>query len=87
MSHTRGDATHPQLAANSSQLHLLWTDNRLSNLTGNTTGLYTKRWDGLTFHEQLPGDASYRGIANMIGHSAIAGLGGRWRGPSVRGVE
>ena len=74
ISNTRGDATRPQLAANSGRLYLLWADNRLANLTGNTTGIYVKRWTGLSFAEELPGDASYRGIGNMIGTAQTPAL-------------
>ena len=47
-------------------MYLLWLDDRLANFTGNATGVYVKRWNGLEFQEELVGDASFRGIADMV---------------------
>ncbi len=65
VSATRGSATRPQLAANGGRLHLVWLDDRRRNSTGNTLALYAKRWNGDSFVEELVGDASHRGVANM----------------------
>jgi hypothetical protein len=67
ISHTGGGATQPKLATNGGRLYLLWLDNRVLNFTGNTTGLYVKRWNGSAFAEELVGDASYRGIGDSVG--------------------
>ncbi|MEX2185288.1 MAG: right-handed parallel beta-helix repeat-containing protein [Pirellulales bacterium] len=61
VSQSGGSATRPRLAAGSS-LHLVWTDDRIAGLDGNTTAIYTRRWTGGSFAEQLPGEASARGI-------------------------
>ncbi len=74
ISATVGDATRPQLSAASGQLFLAWLDNRLANFTGNTTAIYVKQWDGMAFTEELPGDASNRGIANMVGNAQAPAL-------------
>ena len=66
VSSTHGNATQPQLSANGGALFLLWLDDRLANFTGNTTGVYVKRWNGIAFQEEIVGDASYRGIADMV---------------------
>lgn len=63
ISATGGEATQPQLAAGGGVLHLAWLDNRIASMTGNTTVLYAKRWNGSAFVEELGGDASHRGIS------------------------
>ena len=59
-----GSATQPRLAASGGKLYLLWADDRIQNLTGNTIALYVKQWNGTAFVEALPGDASGQGISN-----------------------
>lgn len=63
VSSTKGLATQPRLAAGGGKLELLWTEERTANFTGNGTALYAKRWNGTDFVEELPGDASFSGIA------------------------
>ena len=53
-----------QLAAGDGQLYLLWLDNRILNFTGNTIALYAEAWNGNAFVQQVPGEASFRGVGN-----------------------
>jgi hypothetical protein len=62
-----GADTQPKLAAGGSQLELIWVDDRIQSLTGDTIVLYAKRWDGLEFAEQVPGDASGTGVSDNGG--------------------
>ncbi len=52
---TRARAAQPQLVSNGTHAQLLWSDGR--------DHLYAKRWDGATFVEEVPGDASGVGIS------------------------
>jgi Ca2+-binding RTX toxin-like protein len=61
VSQSNGNATAPRLAAGDA-LHLAWTDDRVAGLDGNTTSIYARRWNGTSFVEELPGEASGRGI-------------------------
>ena len=61
-----GPATDPQLAANGGGVYLLWLDNRVANLTGNSEALYVEMWNGSAFVQQVIGDASYRGIGDAV---------------------
>lgn len=61
VSRSNGSATAPRLAAGNS-LHLAWTDDRVAGLDGNSTAIYARRWNGTGFVEELPGEASGRGI-------------------------
>ena len=54
------------LAANDGDLYLLWLDNRLLNVSGNTIAPYVEQWNGGAFVEDVVGDASYRGIGDAI---------------------
>ena len=62
VSNTGGAATSPELAANDGELYLLWLDNQILNLSGNTIAPYVEQWDGSEFVErsrrrrQLPRD-------------------------------
>src|SRR5262249_40047343 len=67
ISNTQGSATQPKLASAGGQLFLIWVDDRIQNLTGNTISLYVKKWNGSSFVEELPGDASGQGISNTGG--------------------
>src|SRR5205823_2721632 len=67
ISNTHGSATQPKLASAGGQLFLLWADDRIQNLTGNTIALYVKKWNGSAFVEEFPGDASDQGISNTGG--------------------
>ena len=67
ISRTLGSATQPRLASADGKLYLLWADDRIQNLTGNTIGLYVEQWNGTAFVEALPGDASGEGISNSGG--------------------
>ena len=64
VSNTKGSATEPRLAASGGKLYLLWADDRIQNLTGNTIALYVKQWNGTAFVEALPGDASGQGVSD-----------------------
>ena len=66
ISNTQGSALLPSLASASGQLSLVWQDNRIAAGTGNSTGLYYKRWKVDHFVEELPGDARDRGIAGIV---------------------
>lgn len=46
---------------------MLWADDRIQNLSGNTIALYGKKWNGSAFVEELPGDASGQGISDTGG--------------------
>lgn len=61
VSQSNGSATAPRLAAGNS-LHLVWTDDRVAGFDGNTSAIYSRRWNGTSFVEELPGEASGRGI-------------------------
>ncbi|HMC10336.1 MAG TPA: hypothetical protein VKH44_03565, partial [Pirellulaceae bacterium] len=63
ISNTHGAATRSQLAVGGGKLRLLWTDDRVANLTGNTIALYAKAWNGTAFAEELATDARARGIS------------------------
>ena len=67
VSNTDGIASQPELAASPGGLYLLWLDNRIVNLSGNTVAPYVKQWNGSSFVEQVVGDASYRGIGDAVG--------------------
>ncbi|HEV3341825.1 MAG TPA: right-handed parallel beta-helix repeat-containing protein, partial [Pirellulales bacterium] len=67
VSTSQGAATQPKLAAAGGNLYLLWADDRIQNLTGNTIALYVKKWNGSAFVEELPGDASGQGISDTGG--------------------
>ena len=67
VSNTDGMATSPVLAANDGELYLIWLDNRIDNVSGNTIAPYVKQWNGSAFVEDVVGDASYRGIGDAIG--------------------
>jgi Ca2+-binding RTX toxin-like protein len=61
VSNSNGRATGPRLAAGNA-LQLIWIDDRIAGLDGNTSALYARRWNGTAFVEELAGDASGRGI-------------------------
>ncbi len=46
---------------------LVWQDNRRTAGKGNSTALYTKRWQGSQFIEELIGDARDRGLSTIVG--------------------
>ena len=64
VSNSDGMASSPKLAAGDGQLYLLWLDNRILNFTGNTIALYAEAWNGNAFVQQVPGEASFRGVGN-----------------------
>ncbi len=65
-----GGASAPRLASGGGALQLLWTNDRVSSLTGNTVNLYARRWNGSAFVEEVPGDASGRGVATVVNNPA-----------------
>ncbi len=67
VSHSSGMATQPRLAANDGKLCLAWVDNELQSHTATSLNLYTEVWNGTSFVEEAPGDASYQGIAAASG--------------------
>ncbi len=87
VSNTQGSATEPRLASSGGKLYLLWADDRIQNLTGNTIALYVKQWNGTAFVEALPGDASGQGISDTGGRPAGAGLHGRWQRTSLHRLD
>ena len=66
VSATSGSATSPQLAEGGSKLLLIWLDDRAAARVGNSTAIYSKVWNGTEFVEELPGDASGRGLGSEI---------------------
>ena len=67
VSNTGGEARAPKLAAAGNQISIVWQDDRRVAGKGNSTALYTKRWKGNQFVEELPGDARDRGITSIVG--------------------
>ncbi len=63
VSNTDIAATQPQLSAGGGKLHLLWLDERTDRETGQFTAIFAEQWNGNAFVEELPGDASLRGIS------------------------
>ncbi|HAM70036.1 MAG TPA: hypothetical protein DCM86_00140, partial [Verrucomicrobiales bacterium] len=61
VSHSAGVASQPRIASNGGRLVLAWAD----TTPGSPTRLYSRVWDGTSFVEQLPGDASFQGIATL----------------------
>ena len=74
VSNSGGMASSPKLAAGDGQLYLVWLDNRILNFTGNTVALYAETWDGNAFVQQVPGEASFRGIGNASDAPAAPAL-------------
>jgi parallel beta-helix repeat protein len=74
VSNNAGRSTRPRLAASSAGLHLVWLDDRVASQTGNTVALYAKKWTGSAFLEELPGDASGRGISTTGGAAQAAAI-------------
>ncbi|HEY7118485.1 MAG TPA: NosD domain-containing protein, partial [Tepidisphaeraceae bacterium] len=62
VSNTHGGSTAPRLASGGGQMYLVWVNDRTISITGNTIALYARRWNGTSFAEQVPGDASGKGI-------------------------
>jgi hypothetical protein len=67
VSQSLGQATNPSLSANNGRLYLVWLDNYFPNLPGNTTAVYTKRWNGSAFTEEILGDAQFQGVSGSLG--------------------
>ncbi len=67
VSNTQGNAIAPKLAATGEDVSLVWQDNRRTAGKGNSTALYTKRWQGSQFIEELIGDARDRGLSTIVG--------------------
>ncbi len=67
VSHSPGDATSPQLAANGGRLYLAWLDDEFPTLPGDAVAVYSTLWNGAAFVEQLPGDARAGGIDDRLG--------------------
>ncbi len=72
VSSTRGNATQPRLAAGGSTLYLVWADDRLASRNASGVSLYARRWNGVSFVEELANDASFAGVASA--GSAALGL-------------
>ncbi len=69
-----GPASQPLLSSNDGQLFLAWIDNEFPSAPGNGAAVYVKSWNGSAFVEQVPGDASFDGIANRLGSVQAAAL-------------
>ena len=74
ISASRGPASQPVLSANSGQLYLAWIDNEFPSAPGNAAAIYVKSWSGSAFVEQVPGDATFDGIANRLDSVQAASL-------------
>ncbi|HEV3343905.1 MAG TPA: right-handed parallel beta-helix repeat-containing protein, partial [Pirellulales bacterium] len=96
ISNSQGAATQPKVAAADGSVYLLWADDRIQNLSGNTIALYVKKWNGSAFVEELPGDASGQGISDTggdpqtlaftvdnAGHPLVAGGEDAGNGPQI----
>ncbi len=59
----RGDAARPNLAAGADAFYIVWSDNRATTQTEIGNQLYALRWNGTSFAEEAPGDASADGIS------------------------
>src|SRR6185503_5528842 len=74
VSNNAGKSAKPKLASSAGGLHLAWIDDRVANQTGNTLALYGKKWNGSAFIEELPGDASGKGISDTGGSAQTLSL-------------
>ena len=68
VSATFGQASRPQLAAGGGVLRLAWSDDLLQSYQQQREALYVRRWSGMAFMEELPGDARYGGLSATGGH-------------------
>ena len=61
--------SQPQLVMGGGELRLAWVEDLVANKTGNRLAIYVMRWDSNLdqFTEELPGDASYRGVSQSGG--------------------
>ncbi|MGA2259529.1 MAG: right-handed parallel beta-helix repeat-containing protein, partial [Thermoguttaceae bacterium] len=71
---SRGPAMQPILSSNDGQLYLGWIDNEFPSAPGNGATVYVKTWNGSAFAEQVPGDASFNGVANRLGSVQVVSL-------------
>ena len=55
ISNSLGNATHPRLAANGGKLHLIWSNSRLEDKSGDEVVLFARQWNGSEFVEQISG--------------------------------
>ncbi|HZL38153.1 MAG TPA: right-handed parallel beta-helix repeat-containing protein, partial [Tepidisphaeraceae bacterium] len=62
VSATHGGSTAPSLSANGGQMYLAYITDRTVGLSGNTTAIYARQWNGSQFVESVPGNASGAGI-------------------------
>src|SRR4051812_33343940 len=53
----------PRLAANGGKLHLTWLNNPLVFQTNPALNIYAELWNGSSFVEEVPVDATYGGVA------------------------
>ena len=68
ISETTDQASQPKLAAADGQMYLSWIDGSPTTFIGTPAAVYIKKWNGTSFVEELPGDASYRlGISKTAG--------------------
>ena len=48
-------------------MYLAWIDNPFPSAPSNAAAVYVKSWNGSAFSEQVPGDATFDGVANRLG--------------------
>ncbi|MGK7961944.1 right-handed parallel beta-helix repeat-containing protein, partial [Crocosphaera sp.] len=75
VSDTLGRSFAPQILSQGGKLHLVWADEGTIDKPVATVALYSKVWNGAEFIEELPGDASYRGISLTGGQVRSLDLG------------
>ncbi|MGK7942832.1 MAG: right-handed parallel beta-helix repeat-containing protein, partial [Crocosphaera sp.] len=75
VSDTFGRSFAPQILSQGGKLHLVWADEGTIDKPIATVALYSKVWNGEEFIEELPGDASYRGISVTGGQVRSLDLG------------
>ena len=65
VSHSTGSALQAKLAANGGNSYLTWVNNPLVFQTNPGLNIYAEVWNGTAFVEEVPGDASYGGVASI----------------------
>ena len=68
-------ATAPMLASSGGQLYLAWIATNLRDASASRlTTLDVRRWDGMAFAQELPGDAGFGGVHQTAGNLTAASL-------------
>ena len=63
-----GDARQPSLASGGGGLYLSWLQDRADEQTSQAQSISVAKWDGTTFSEDIPGEASGRGIGAGVNY-------------------